>query len=342
VAVYDSLGVSGRSGWFQIGGTSAGAPQWAALVAIVDQGRALSGQPLLGDGHAALYNLASTDFHDVTAGSNGNRATTGYDLVTGRGTPVANAIVRDLVATSSSSTSPSGPIAKPAPAPMTTPTYRYELVYSNHRWYIVRVVANAIAADDVDSSINRVVTSLATVSAGTPVAVVRDASQGAIRDERLSRPLPTAEPSAGPYTNPRRAGGKLAPRGGDEGASSEALPGEQTKSGGAVEGVPAPSKIDGEAPDGDEQPQSEFLDEAQSVPQDATWSEYGLAAGDMPSENLNGLPDSAGEPISRQWEAELAVLSIAVAAAMYGEHRHPSGVEPRIASRRQFWRLVRD
>ncbi len=31
----------------QVGGTSAGAPQWAALLAIADQGRALSGQPAL-------------------------------------------------------------------------------------------------------------------------------------------------------------------------------------------------------------------------------------------------------------------------------------------------------
>ena len=31
-AIYDSMGISGASGWFQVGGTSAAAPQWAALV----------------------------------------------------------------------------------------------------------------------------------------------------------------------------------------------------------------------------------------------------------------------------------------------------------------------
>src|SRR5207244_2794009 len=36
VLVYDSV----NGGWFAYGGTSAGAPQWAALVAIADQGRA--------------------------------------------------------------------------------------------------------------------------------------------------------------------------------------------------------------------------------------------------------------------------------------------------------------
>src|SRR5205085_11092866 len=37
-AVYDT---SGYGGWITVYGTSAGAPQWAALVAIADQGRAL-------------------------------------------------------------------------------------------------------------------------------------------------------------------------------------------------------------------------------------------------------------------------------------------------------------
>jgi subtilase family serine protease len=47
-AVYDSFAYNGTTyGWMQIGGTSAGAPQWAALLAIADQGRALSGQPAL-------------------------------------------------------------------------------------------------------------------------------------------------------------------------------------------------------------------------------------------------------------------------------------------------------
>ena len=47
-----------------------------------------------------LYNLPSSDFHDITTGSNGFSATTGYDLVTGLGTPVANLLVPDMVARS--------------------------------------------------------------------------------------------------------------------------------------------------------------------------------------------------------------------------------------------------
>jgi subtilase family serine protease len=96
VYVYDSQ----NGGWFQVGGTSAGAPQWSALIAIADQGRALAGQATL-DGPTqtlpALYKMASTDFHDITSGNNGYAATVGYDLVTGRGTPKANLVISDLM-----------------------------------------------------------------------------------------------------------------------------------------------------------------------------------------------------------------------------------------------------
>jgi subtilase family serine protease len=87
-------------GWEQIGGTSAGTPQWAALVAIANQGRNLRGIGTL-DGPTQtlplLYSLSSADFHDATSGRNGYSAAGGYDLVTGRGSPVANLVVRDLV-----------------------------------------------------------------------------------------------------------------------------------------------------------------------------------------------------------------------------------------------------
>lgn len=95
-AVYDSVSYAGQSGWFEVGGTSAGAPQWAALIAIADQGRTLAGQGTLANAQATLYSLPESDFHDVTSGSNGYSATTGYDLVTGRGTPAVNSIVAAL------------------------------------------------------------------------------------------------------------------------------------------------------------------------------------------------------------------------------------------------------
>jgi subtilase family serine protease len=96
--VYDTYGYSG---WLQVYGTSAGAPQWAALIAIADQGRALAGQASL-DGATQmlpkLYQLPAADFHDITSGSNGAYAAgPGYDLVTGLGTPLANLIAPALI-----------------------------------------------------------------------------------------------------------------------------------------------------------------------------------------------------------------------------------------------------
>ncbi len=101
-AVYDS---SGYSGWLAVGGTSAGAPQWAGLLAIANQGRALAGEGTL-DGATQtlpmLYQLPQSDFHDVLSGSNGGYlAGTGYDLVTGRGSPLANLVVSGLVGSTS-------------------------------------------------------------------------------------------------------------------------------------------------------------------------------------------------------------------------------------------------
>ena len=101
VYVYSTMPLKGKAGaWWSVGGTSAGAPQWAALVAVANQGRALMGLGSL-DGASqtlpAIYNMDGSNFHDVTKGSNGNAAKTGYDLVTGRGTPYANRVVNSLL-----------------------------------------------------------------------------------------------------------------------------------------------------------------------------------------------------------------------------------------------------
>jgi subtilase family serine protease len=97
-AVYDSTPHNGLKGWTTVGGTSAGAPQWAALIALVDQDRALSGRGSLTSAQAlaGLYNLPDSDFHDIVTGSNGFPAQTGFDLVTGRGTPIADKLVSGL------------------------------------------------------------------------------------------------------------------------------------------------------------------------------------------------------------------------------------------------------
>jgi hypothetical protein len=95
--IYDTVTYAGITGWFQYGGTSAGAPQWAALIALADQGRALLGRGSLGNAQAFIYRLPASDFHDITKGSNGYIAGLGYDLVTGRGSPNAKLVVQHLV-----------------------------------------------------------------------------------------------------------------------------------------------------------------------------------------------------------------------------------------------------
>jgi subtilase family serine protease len=97
-SVYDSY----SGGWQTVGGTSAGCPQWAALIAIADQGRAMKGLGSLDGPNQtlnALYGLSRRAFRDITTGANSNYAAgPGYDLVTGRGTPVVWRVVAGLVA----------------------------------------------------------------------------------------------------------------------------------------------------------------------------------------------------------------------------------------------------
>jgi len=103
LAVFDSTPVLGFFGgpWFKIGGTSAGAPEWAGLLAIANEGRALAGQGTL-DGPSQtlplLYQLPQNAFHDIASGTNGTFAAgPGYDLMTGRGSPLADRVVAGLV-----------------------------------------------------------------------------------------------------------------------------------------------------------------------------------------------------------------------------------------------------
>jgi subtilase family serine protease len=99
----------GADYFFVLGGTSAGSPQWAGLVALADQ--QLAGR--VGAINRALYKLASfpflysKEFHDIKIGDNTFRSGTtitgfaakkGWDAATGLGTPKANILVPSLVA----------------------------------------------------------------------------------------------------------------------------------------------------------------------------------------------------------------------------------------------------
>jgi subtilase family serine protease len=91
--------------FFFVGGTSEGAPQWAALTALADQAAGHS----LGQINLKLYAIASNpgkyaaDFHDITSGDNnfsgpGFSAKAGYDIPTGLGSPNATNLINDLIA----------------------------------------------------------------------------------------------------------------------------------------------------------------------------------------------------------------------------------------------------
>ncbi|HET6500790.1 MAG TPA: PQQ-binding-like beta-propeller repeat protein [Amycolatopsis sp.] len=96
VAVYDTSPVQGQTGWFQVGGTSLGAPTWSAIIASADQLRDAAGKPRLvaanGAAQQAIY-AAAGQLGDVVSGPpNGFcpglcSAGTGYDYVTGLGSP---------------------------------------------------------------------------------------------------------------------------------------------------------------------------------------------------------------------------------------------------------------
>jgi subtilase family serine protease len=100
VAAWSVLFPANQVAFFIFGGTSAGSPQWAGIVALADQ----KGGHRLGAINTALYHIGKSDaygsaFHDITSGNNsfggvtGFEAVAGWDAATGLGTPdVANLI----------------------------------------------------------------------------------------------------------------------------------------------------------------------------------------------------------------------------------------------------------
>ncbi len=118
VAVYETSPRSGKGSWQVSAGTSLGAPAWAGIIAIVDQGRALAGKGSL-DGPTqtlpSLYALPSSDFHSVSPfsswgglsswlwdlfGSGSDGATA--NIATGLGSPNGRSLITDLVASTTS------------------------------------------------------------------------------------------------------------------------------------------------------------------------------------------------------------------------------------------------
>jgi hypothetical protein len=125
VAIYNTLGSGGQSGWATTGGTSAGAPQFAAMVALANQRRAERGRPPVGSTlldriyrvggrgvDAPFYDIGSPGGTNVYHGSgvipgtdpcslpNAGAfvldTTPGWDFATGWGTPNGSALIPAL------------------------------------------------------------------------------------------------------------------------------------------------------------------------------------------------------------------------------------------------------
>ena len=92
-------------GFYSFGGTSAGSPQWSAILAIADQKAGYD----LGFINRALYHIGqakkhySASFFDVTSGNNsfggivGFNAGPGWDATTGLGSPITDQLVNYLI-----------------------------------------------------------------------------------------------------------------------------------------------------------------------------------------------------------------------------------------------------
>jgi len=108
---------SSTASWMSVGGTSLSTPQWAGLVAMANALRATGGKAVLGSPHAVLYGqvaavpgtYAST-FADIVKGSDGTCVTcaakTGFDQLTGLGTPNVTSLLGALSGASAPATPP--------------------------------------------------------------------------------------------------------------------------------------------------------------------------------------------------------------------------------------------
>ncbi|MFG1644115.1 protease pro-enzyme activation domain-containing protein [Amycolatopsis sp. NPDC049252] len=98
-----ALSVYMNGGWQDVGGTSLSSPLWAGYIAMVNQKAKAGGKANLGGINPALYSIAkggsySSNFHDVTSGSNGTySAGTGYDLCTGWGSMQGDTLADSLI-----------------------------------------------------------------------------------------------------------------------------------------------------------------------------------------------------------------------------------------------------
>jgi subtilase family serine protease len=171
------------------GGTSFAAPMWAGYIALVNQQLVANAQPLIGFLNPMIYqqNVGSqyaSDFHDITSGTSGSySAVTGYDLVTGWGSPNAG-LIAALTGTSTPiftvSTSPSSlSVAQGNSGTSTISTYVYggfnnsvSLTASGQPSGVsVSFAANPIAAPGSGNSVATFTVASTTTTGTYPIAI---------------------------------------------------------------------------------------------------------------------------------------------------------------------------
>ena len=136
VSVYFTDPSTGSGGWYVFGGTSAGAPQWAALLARKSSSTT-SFSSLLYSNAVANY---SAILRDITSGSNGKYfATIGYDTVTGLGSPVAQQI-----AELNSAPTPPSPTPTPTPQPVSGTLHSNQLYAA---WLLIQDLNQSFTKD---------------------------------------------------------------------------------------------------------------------------------------------------------------------------------------------------
>jgi hypothetical protein len=115
--VYDTA-TNPLSPWSVVGGTSAATPQWAGIIALANQGRALSGRTSLDGGTQTLpyiYGLPDSAFHVLARAGNAPK----WNVDTGRGSPIASRVVSGLLV--GSGVSVVGPGVTPSVSPVGGP-----------------------------------------------------------------------------------------------------------------------------------------------------------------------------------------------------------------------------
>lgn len=130
--------------WQTVSGTSFSAPAWAGIVAIANGRRLASGRETLRGTQAAVYGMPKRNFRDITVGNNGAYpALSGYDLASGRGSPIGSLVVASLV-------SYSNPAASTSLAPRTAPA----VGTASASVAIAKAFASPAVADDIGAEVD--------------------------------------------------------------------------------------------------------------------------------------------------------------------------------------------